>query len=223
MRNEINGYASGARSGAVRRPVLVEKMERLAREALDETRIAKRLVMTEELWLVFSTYWALLVVEFYFNLVSLPDELAAYLDADTSATIKREFYFEHFVPLIVKSLKLGIVANNVVILPCDGIVRELFPDSNTLRLLGMPEQTRTHLEIAISTFLSAARASHVPMRRFEATVLEPTELAALCLPGVADDGAEQMSTTERANAAARRTVELFLERRLRRLRALGTD
>jgi len=228
IRNEVNGYASGTRKGrtsttaGVGRTVLVEKMDRLAREVRDETRIAKRLVIHEELWLVLNTYWALLVVEFYFNLVSLPDELVQFLDSDTSDTIKRKFYFEQFVPLIVKHLKLGIVVNNVVIMPRDGFVREIYPDSNTLRQLGMPEQTRTHLDIAIASFLSAARASHIPMRRFEATVLELAELSALCLPGVIE-GSELMSTSERASAAARRTVELFLERRLRRLRSLGVN
>ena len=229
IRNDVNAYGGNSvrRGGGrgdrgVGRTVLAEKMDRLAREALDERRIAKRLVMHEELWLVLNTYWALLVVEFYFNLVALPDELVQYLSSETSESIKSKFYFEHFVPLIVKALKLGIVVNNVVILPCDGFVRELYPDSSTLRQLGMPEQTRTHLDTAISSFLSAARASHIPMRRFEATVLELSELAALCVPGVID-GSERMSTSERADAAARRTVQLFLERRLRRLRALGAD
>jgi len=220
MQRDMSTYLTAQRKPGHERPVLAERLDRIAREVRGQTRIVKQLVVTEELWLVLGTYWSLLVVEFYFNLISLPDELVQYLDAETSATIKRDFYFEHFVPAIVSALQLGISVNNVVILPCDGFVREWFPDSNTLKLLGMAEQTRTHLETAIASFLSAARSSHIPMRRFEATVLEVGELAALCIPGVVEDS-EKMSTSERATAAARRTVELFLERRLRRLNSLG--
>lgn len=215
-RSEIDAYMSTQKK--LGQACYAERVERIARAAHDKAGLYKTIVLDEALWKIIETYNALLVIEFYFNLVSLPRRLPMHLSQETAATITTEFYFENFVPAILFFLCEGLEVNGVVILPRDTFVmREWWPQTATLRALGIADQTMTHLVSTIRAYIESARSSNVSMRRFEATTLDLDELAPLRVDEKLLAGAD---SHEAARRVARRVVELFIEKRARRLAAL---
>lgn len=217
-RSEVDAYMSTQRKE--KRVCFAERIERICRTSFDKSGMYKRIVIDEALWKIIETYTALLVIEFYFNLVSLPRKESINLMPETADTIQNQFFFENFVPAILSFMCEGLEVNGVVILPRDSFfVREWWPQTATLRTLGIADQTMTHLVSTIRAYIEAARSSNVSMRRFEATTLEFDTLVSLRLPGVVP-GSETMRPKELARAAARHVVSLFIEARARRLEAL---
>lgn len=217
-RSEVDAYMSAQRKE--RRVCFAERIERICRASFDKSGMYKRIVIDEALWKIIETYTALLVIEFYFNLVSLPRTVSINLMPETADTIQNQFFFENFVPAILSFMCEGLEVNGVVILPRDSFfIREWWPQTATLRTLGIADQTMTHLVSTIRAYIEAARSSNVSMRRFESTTLEFDTLVSLRLPGVVP-GSETMNSKELARAAARHVVSLFIEARARRLEAL---
>ncbi len=216
--SDIDAYVLAQRRAG--RACFVERFEQLVRAAHERGGLYKRLIVDEALWAIFETYLALLVIEFYFNLVSLPRKLSVHLSRETAETITKQFFFEDFVPAILTFMCEGLEVNGVVILPRDTfILREWWPQTTTLRTLGIADQTQTHLISAIRAYIEAMRTANVSMRRLEATTIELDELVKLRLPG-AIEGMDTMNSRQLARAAARRVTEIFNERRARRIEAL---
>jgi hypothetical protein len=219
LRSDLDAYCV-AQSKA-RGVVMVDQMQRICTDVTRQIGLAQSLVIDEPLWKIHETYCALLVIEFYFNLVSLPDKLSMHLTNEASETIKSQFFFENFVPAIMCFMREGLTVKGVVILPRDTfLLREWWPPTATLRTLGIADQTMTHLRTTIQAYIAAANGSNISMRRFEATVLDNDELIQLRLPGVIPNS-EHMTSRQLGRAAARRTVELFIEKRAARLRSLS--
>lgn len=216
--SDVDAYMLAQRRAG--RACFVERVEQLVRAAHERAGLYKRLLVDEALWAIFETYLALLVIEFYFNLVSLPRKLSVHLSRETADTITTQFFFEDFVPAILTFMCEGLEVNGVVILPRDTfILREWWPQTTTLRTLGIADQTQTHLISAIRAYIEAMRAANVSMRRLEATTIELDELVKLRLPG-AIEGMEEMNSRQIARAAARRVTEIFNARRAQRIDAL---
>ena len=168
-----------------------------------------------------ETYYSLLVIEFYFNLVALPEKLSMHLTADISETIKSQFYFENFVPAIMHLMCDGLTVDGVVILPRDNfLLREWWPTTATLRTLGIADQTMTHLTTTIQAYIAGASSGNVSMRWFEATTLTMEQLVKLRIPGVIPNS-HNMTSRQLSRAAARWVVQLFVQKRADRLRSLS--
>lgn len=222
-RSELDAYCAAQRKNkdGVKGVIMVDQMQRICADVARQVGLVRSIVIGEPLWKIMETYCALLVIEFYFNLVSLPDKLSIHLTAETSETIKSQFFFENFVPAIMHFMREGLTVKGVVILPRDTfLLREWWPPTATLRTLGIADQTMTHLRTTIQAYIAAASGSNISMRRFEATVLEPDVLIRLRLPGVIANS-EHMTSRQLGRAAARRVVELFIEKRAARLRSLS--
>ena len=217
-RDEIDGYCRAQRND--RSVCYMERIDRICRAVHDRAGICKTTTVDEPLWDVIETYTALLVIEFYFNLVSMPPSIAAHLSRETAATIQSQFCFESFVPAILSFFCEGLEINHVVVLPRDTfIIREYWPQTATLRTMGIADETMTHLTSTIRAYFEAVRSSNVSMRRFQATVIDYETLVGLGLPGMIP-GTEKMSSKDLARAAAHQLVMIFIAERAQRLRSL---
>ena len=215
IQGDIASYVS--KQSKEHRVLSAEKINRLAWQEYDKASIYKSLVIDLDLCKILETYYALVVIEFYVNLLSLPNRLSLNLDEATSDTIRKQFNFEHLVPAIVGLMRDGLEVKNVTILPKDCFfINEWYPESNTMKQMGIPDQTMTHLRTAISTYIAAADRSHVSMRRFEGTRIDWQELARIRVPGYLP-GTESMQPVERADYLANHVVAMFVQRRAKRL------
>jgi hypothetical protein len=200
--------------------LLAEDFARLSLAARESGVAFKRLVIDHTLWTLAETHAALLVTEFYLNMVSFVQQFADQFSADVADAVQTHFYFEHFVPVILFFMRNGFDVNGVVVLPAERIVvHEWFPETATLRALGVPEQTMTHLCSTVRAYVASARETRVSMRRLEATQLEAEELMALRLP--AADAPPIENSHEFAEHAAQSLVRLFVDKRTKRLQALS--
>ena len=86
-------------------------------------------------------------------------------------------------------------------------------------MMGVADQTMTHLVSTIRAFVQAAHSSNVSMRRFDASTIELADLVPLRLPGVLP-GSETITQKELGRPAARHVVGLFIQKRAKRLNAL---
>lgn len=219
-RSEVDAYCYAQRKDG--RVCLAERVEQIARGVHDRSGIFKRIVIDELLLKIVETYMALVVIEFYFNLVSMPRRLSMHLSQETADTIQNQFFFEDFVPAILSLHHDGLVINGVTILPRDAfLLREYWPQPSTLRTMGIADQTMTHLVSTIRAYIEAARSSNVSMRRFEATVIDFERLIQLrARYMVAMRENEELTSREVSRLAARELVGLFIVERARRLEAL---
>lgn len=203
-----------------RQALLAEDFARLSLTARESGVAFKRLVIDHTLWTLAETHAALLVTEFYLNMVSFVQQFADQFSADVADAVQTHFYFEHFVPVILFFMRNGFDVNGVVVLPAERVVvHEWFPETATLRALGVPEQTMTHLCSTMRAYVASARETRVSMRRLEATQLETEELMALRLP--AADAPPIENSHEFAEHAAQSLVRLFVAKRTKRLEALS--
>lgn len=215
-RSDVDTYVTAQRrAGAV---CSVEEIERLCTEAYRSSRAPPRLVIDRVHYAIVETYVALLVLEFYFNLVCLSIERADVLGESVVAIVREQCFFEHFVPAIISFMRYGLHVSGFTVLPAEPlIVRTLYPDTGVMKQLGMAEQSMTHLCAVIRQYVAAAERSDTPMRLLEATQLSLNDVVLLRAPSAMQSVAERMSDEQMADAAARRTVQLFVERRRARL------
>jgi len=194
-----------------------EKIARIAWQEYERASICKTLVIDLELCKILETYYALVAIEFYYNLISLPQRLCIYLDETTNDTIKKQFHFEHMMPAILGLMREGLEVKNVQILPKDCyFIKEWDPEPNTTKIMGIADQTMTGLRTAINSYIAAADRSNVSMRRFEGTRIDWQELVKLRVPGFIK-GTESMEPVERANFLANYVAAMFVKRRAKRL------
>lgn len=195
----------------------VEKIARIAWQEHERSSICKTLVIDLELCKILETYYALVAIEFYYNLISLPQRLCLSLDETTSDTIKKQFHFEHMLPAIMGLMREGLEVKNVQILPKDCyFIREWDPEPSTTKIMGIADQTMTGLRTAINSYIAAADRSNVSMRRFEGTRIDWQELVKLRAPGYIR-GTETMDSVQRADFLANYVVVMFVKRRAKRL------
>ena len=218
LRISVEAYSNERKRA--RQALLAEDFARLLLAARESGVAFKRLVIDHTLWTLAETHAALLVTEFYLNMVSFVQQFADQFSADVADAVQTHFYFEHFVPVILFFMRNGFDVNGVVVLPAERIVvHEWFPETATLRALGVPEQTMTHLCSTVRAYVASARETRVSMRRLEATQLETEELMALRLP--AADAPPIENSHEFAEHAAQSLVRLFVDKRTKRLEALS--
>lgn len=218
-RGEVSSYVT--KQLKENRVCSAERAARLCSLEYDRASISKTLVIDLELCKMLETLFALYIIEFYVNLISLPRQLCLHLDEATDTTIKARFRFEDFVPAILKMMSEGLTVKNIMMLPNDCLfVSELFPETNTMKLMGMPEQTMTHLQTTIRTYIASADRSKVSMRRFEGTHIDWQELVRMRAPGYIE-GTELMEPSQRADYLAHQVVCLFVKRRSARLKSFG--
>jgi len=217
--SDLHAYRTQQRRS--KQVLLCESMRRICDDNVRRAGIGRSLVLDEPLWKIMETYYSLLVIEFYFNLVALPEKLSMHLTADISETIKSQFYFENFVPAIMHLMCDGLTVDGVVILPRDNfLLREWWPTTATLRTLGIADQTMTHLTTTIQAYIAGASSGNVSMRWFEATTLTMEQLVKLRIPGVIPNS-HNMTSRQLSRAAARWVVQLFVQKRADRLRSLS--
>jgi len=203
-----------------KKPVLAEDYSRLAQNMRESAIIFKRLVIDETLWVLIETHVALLITEFYFNMIGFIEQFSARFASEIVDAVQTHFCFEHFVPVILFFMRNGLETNGVVLLPPDHIItHEWFPETATLRLLGLPEQTMTHLCSTVRAYVATAREIKVSMRRLEATQLQQEEIMALRMPSADSPPIEE--STAFAEHAAAQLVRLFVSRRSARLELLN--
>lgn len=218
LRISVEAYSNERKRA--RQALLAEDFARLSLTARESRVAFKRLVIDHTLWKLVETHAALLVTEFYLNMVSFVQQFADHFSPDVVDAVQTHFYFEHFVPVILFFMRNGFDVSGVVVLPTERIVvHEWFPETATLRALGIPEQTMTHLCSTVRAYVASARETHVSMRRLEATQLDAEELMALRLPSA--DAPPIESSHEFAEHAAQALVRLFVAKRTKRLEALS--
>lgn len=218
LRIAVEAYSNERKRA--RQALLAEDFARLALSARESGGVFKRLVIDHTLWALAETHAALLVTEFYLNMVSFVQQFADQFAPDVADAVQTHFYFEHFVPVILFFMRAGFDINGVVVLPPERIVvHEWFPETAALRALGVPEQTMTHLCSTVRAYIASARETRVSMRRLEATLIEPEELMALRLPSA--DSPPIDDSHAFAERAAQQLVRLFIAKRTKRLEALS--
>lgn len=218
LRIELEAY--GNERKRVRKPVLIEDYQRMAHTVRQSTIAFKRLVIDDTLWALIETYDALLVTEFYFGMRSFVTQFCDRFAPEVVDAVQVHFHFEHFVPVILFLMTDGFELNGVTVLPTDRlIVHEWFPETATLRHLGIPEPTMTHLCTTVRAYIATAREIKTSLRRLEATQLETEQLMALRLP--LDDSPPLDDSRAFAEHAAAALVRLFLARRSARIAALS--
>lgn len=218
LRIAVEAYSNDRKRA--RQALLAEDFARLALSARESGVVFKRLVIDHTLWALTETHAALLITEFYLNMVSFVQQYADQFAPDVVDAVQTHFYFEHFVPVILFFMRAGFDINGVVVLPPERIVvHEWFPETAALRALGVPEQTMTHLCSTVRAYIASARETRVSMRRLEATLIEPEELMALRLPSA--DSPPIDDSHAFAERAAQQLVRLFVAKRTKRLDALS--
>jgi hypothetical protein len=203
-----------------KKPVVAEDYSRLAQSMRESAIIFKRLVIDETLWTLVETHAALLATEFYFNMIGFIEQFSDRFASEIVDAVQTHFCFEHFVPVILFFMRNGLETNGVVLLPPEHIItHEWFPETATLRLLGLPEQTMTHLCSTVRAYVATAREIKVSMRRLEATQLQQEEIMALRLPSADSPPIENSHAF--AEHAAAQLVRLFVSHRSARLELLN--
>lgn len=223
LRISIETYSNERKRA--KRALLAEDFSRLALLAREQSVVFQRLVIDDTLWTLIETHAALLVIEFYLNMVSFVQQFSSQFMADVVDAVQTHFYFEHFVPVILFFMRNGLDVNGVSVLPPEHIVvHEWFPETATLRLLGIPEQTMTRLCATVRAYVATAHETRMSMRRLEATQIDTEELMALRVPsGGGDTGAPSLDDSHAfAEHAAGELVRLFIAKRARRLEALSS-
>lgn len=183
------------------------ELETLYGAALTTRRRYARLTLAAAEQRAALAYYALLATEFYLGLRALPVRVPPdEADADY-ATVRTQFAFEHFVPIALDMMRTDFTIDGVRVLPRDTfLVAEYAPDPATLRALGLPENTCTHVRNATVHLLRVAARQGVALRRVQTTEFQVAELCALA-----------RAAPERALAE---TVERFVARRAARLVAI---
>jgi len=185
--------------------VVFDALDKVYVEALTNAHRYVAVVIDEKLKRTALTYYALLIVEFFFGLMALEvdvppeDEHAAY------ATVRREYTFEYFVPVIADMMhSVDYVIDNTCVLPRDTfLLGQYCPDSGVMRTLGVSEHQANTLKTLLKQLIEMARR-RTPMRVLQATTLSWPDLCELARLSSVDD-------------AGANTIKLFVAARARRL------
>lgn len=185
--------------------VVLETLDAVYVEALTNAHRYVTVVIDEKLKRTALTYYALLIVEFFFGLMALEidvpveDEHAAY------ATVRREYSFEYFVPVIADMMSsVSYVVDSICVLPRDTfLLGQYCPDSGVMSLLGVSEHQANTLKTLVKQLIEIARR-RTPMRVLQATTVPWSVLCELA----------RTSTVEDAGA---NTIKLFIAARARRI------
>jgi len=185
--------------------VVFDTLDNIYIEGLTNAHRYVAVVIDEKLKRAALSYYALLIVEFFFGLMALEvdvpveDEHAAY------ATVRREYTFEYFVPVIAEMMhSVDYVVDNICVLPRDTfLLGQYCPDSGVMRALGVSEHQANTLKTLLKQLIEMARRQ-TPMRVLQATTLSWTDIAEVARISSADD-------------AGANTIRLFIAARARRL------
>lgn len=185
--------------------LVFETLDQIYVEALTGAHEYVCVVIDESLRRTALTYYALLIVEFYFGLLALDVDVPPEDTHSAYATVRKEFAFEYWVTVIVDMMHSGnYMLDNIVVLPRDTfIIGEYCPNAGVMRQLGLSEHMANTLKTLLKQLIEIARRK-TPMRVLQATTLAWSDLAALA------------RTASPADARTR-TIKLFLAARSRRI------
>lgn len=185
--------------------VVFDTLDNIYVEALTNAHRYVSVVIDEQLKRTALTYYALLIVEFFFGLMALDVEVPPEDEHAAYATVRREYTFEYFVPVIADMMhSVDYVVDNICVLPRDTfLLGQYCPDSGVMRTLGVSEHQANTLKTLLKQLIEIARRK-TPMRVLQATTLSWHDLCALARASSVDD-------------AGANTIKLFVAARARRL------
>lgn len=185
--------------------IAFDMLEQIYVEALPNAHVYVGVVIDESLRRTALTYYALLVVEFYFGLLALEVDVPPEDTHAAYATVRAEFSFAYFVPVIVDMMhSSNYVLDGVCVLPRDTfLIGEYCPDSGVMRQIGLSEHMANTLKTLLKQLIEIARRKS-SMRTLQATQLSWADLA-------------QVARTSSYEHSSRHTIQLFLEARARRI------
>jgi hypothetical protein len=185
--------------------VVFDTLDNIYVEGLTNAHRYVAVVIDEKLKRTALTYYALLIVEFFFGLMALEVDVPTEDAHAPYATVRREFTFEYFVPVIAEMMhSVDYVIDNICVLPRDTfLLGQYCPDSGVMRALGVSEHQANTLKTLLKQLIEMARRQ-TPMRVLQATTLSWTDLAEVArISGIDDAGAN--------------TIKFFIAARARRL------
>lgn len=185
--------------------VVLSTLDNVYVEALTNAHRYVAVVIDEKLRRTALAYYALQIVEFFFGLLALEVDVPPEDEHSPYATVRREYAFEYFVPVIADMMhSVDYVIDNICVLPRDTfLLGQYCPDSGVMRTLGVSEHQANTLKTMLKTLIEMARR-RTPMRVLQATTLSWADLCELARTSALDD-------------AVANTIRLFVAARARRL------
>jgi hypothetical protein len=190
-RKAVNQYLTDSRKRGD--CVVFDTLDQVYVEALTNAHLYVAVVIDEKIKRAALTYYALLIVEFFFGLMALEvdvpneDAHAAY------ATVRREFSFEYFVPVIVDMMHaVNYEIDGICVLPRDTfLLGQYCPDWGVLRALGVSEHQANTLKTLLKQLIEIARR-RTPMRSLQATTLAWVDICDLARESTIDEVGERV-------------------------------
>lgn len=226
-RKSARQYVANVRKEKGGGVVVLETLERVYIDALPTQHFFWRVVIDELMKRAVLTAYALTIGEFYFGFMAMDvvippeDEHAPYV------SVRTDFAFPYFVLVIADMIyNGGYLLDGVQLLPRDTfLLGEYWPDAGTLRAIGAPEHPINTLKTHMKRLLQVARQSGTPMRLLQTTELPLAQLTRVARD-VASDYAVELANdalhSDAIDAVGTAVVEMFLERRERRIVAIST-
>jgi hypothetical protein len=189
-----------------RKPEIITQCE-LIRETTRKNaiRIFPVIQLASGLYEALETHYTLQVIVFYFTYLAAPVRGFGVLASEVEDTVGTGFALGHFAVVILDLMRNGLVVDGITILERDTFLLTYFPDSGTIKALGMLEKTCTYIKGLVMTYIRAMRTHGIPLLFLRRTALSMEEIA----------------TAAYTRAPGAEVVRIFTQRRIEELRSIS--
>jgi hypothetical protein len=200
----VEQYISGCRKG--RKAEIITQCE-LIRETARRSaiRIFPVIQVASALYEALETHYTLQVMLFYSTYLAAPVRGHGVMATEVEETIGTGFALGHFAVVILDLMRTGLVIDGITILERDTFLLSYFPDSGTIKALGMLEKTCTYIKGLVMTYIRGMRSHGIPLLYLRRTALSMDEIV----------------TASYTRMPGAEVVRLFTERRINDLRSIS--
>jgi len=167
----LNTYIANQRKTGA--PIMLAIGRRLERRAFNARRLFPELLVPPHTIARLTAYYAVVCVELYVQLVAVVAGLRESLSAANRQVAQRfmEMPFASIAPTMLDILHEGLHASGVVLVIAEPTL-SLFPESQTIEELGVPQKTCTQVKKDLKRLVVVASQANVPLTTLRTTQLD---------------------------------------------------